>query len=173
MKRVNNTSKSLSNAPTIGNPSVPSMGGDRAKVHFKPVHPLNIFLKSHAISELDSRKAGIYKLERFSQGGKGSSEINLILSYRIKKTTYRILSYTKIKVGQQTTGKEGHVKISKRFFQTKTFKLIDLPKNVQDSINKNIVEFNTLYGEKLSITNDKKIKKEQKKKQGFFNGLDT
>lgn len=174
MKRTNSTFKAMTSQPTTNNPAVPSMGGERVKVHFKAIHELPNFIKSNNISELNSRKIGKYKLVEYGAKLGDNHRIYFILSYKIKRTKYIIKSGTKITDSKNPSIIiEGNIKISKGIFKTKKFKLNELPSDIVHSINAHITIFNDLYGDMLNMINTKTIKKEEKRKNKFFNGLDT
>lgn len=172
MKRVSNISKAIMSQPVTNNPAVPSLGGLKTKVAFKEIPALNNFVKSHTISELDTRKIGIYKLKKFYKYG--HKLVYFVFTYRLGRTRYTIRSCTKVKL-EKTPMKsiEGYVKISKSLFRTKKFQLNELPVNIVKSINDNITSFNTEYELNLREKAVKLQKRKEKKKTNFFEGLDT
>ena len=178
MKRVSSTSKGITNANQPSNIAVPSLQNPEKKDNFKPIPNLNNFIKSNVVFELNSRKKGIYKLKKYETGwpdGLGR-DTRLLLSYKLGKTSYKIHAFALVRrKGNRPAGREnleGSIKISKGLFNTKKFKLNELPTNIVTSINQNITKFNEEYGEVL-LSKEEKVKiKVVKKKTKFFEGLD-
>lgn len=170
MKRVTNTYKSITSQTTSDNPSVPSMGGEaKVTVHFTKMPSLTNFVKgTNWLSSMGfvDRKVGIYKLIIKESGAN--------LSYKLGKTKYTLSSYHLNTINKaQIKGREGYIVICKGIFSSKTFQVNELPKNIANSIEKNINQFNTEYGNKLDLINDIEFKAQQNKKNKFFDGLDT
>lgn len=172
MQRVNSTSKNMTSINQRANPAVPSLNNPSKPVNFKLIPNLNNFLKTITIMELEARAIKGYTLKKFVLGGKRSSDIYLVLFYRIGKTRYTIKSCRCIKIGSMVTVKEGSIVITKGLFNTREFKLQELPTNIVTSINENIRKFNEEYGKTLINLKAKVKIKSDKKKSNFFKGLD-
>ena len=172
MEKITNISKGLTSQETNTVPAVPSLAGKTIKIDFKPIPTLHNFVKSPSVTSIESRTAGKYQLTRYSHGGKGASDVRVVLSYKLGRTKYKITSYRKVKAEGKAGGNEGNIQITKNYFQTKEFKLVDLPKEVVDSVNSNIELFNGAYAIKLGEMELKRIEEEEKQSKGFFEGLD-
>ncbi len=174
MRRVNSTSKNMTNVGQQGNPAVPSLANPGKQTNFKIIPLLNNFVKSPSVLELDARKIGIYKLKKYNiKINKQHTQTQLILTYRLKKTRYKVYSFTLATVGNGKKNIEGRIEISKGLFKQKEFKLQELPANIVSSINENIVKFNEAYDKTLINLKERVKVKITKKKLNFFKGLDV
>lgn len=176
MERVN-INKALTSKDTSQTPNAPSLAGSKLKINIKPVPLSNNFIKSHATSEFESRRAGNGKLTKNVLKTNSPAKHVMkwvVLEYKVGKTKYIIKSCTKItanRLPMETV--EGNVTIVKSLFKRKTFKLKELPKNIIDSIDMNITAFNNEYEEDIRSKALAKINEEKNKHVSFFEGLDV
>ena len=172
MERVNqNSNLQKSNINRIV--ATPSLISGQKGVYIKPISPLNSFIKSNGIVDLENRTAGKYELKKFNIGTMHTEKKWLVLNYKIGKTKYKITSITTIQIpNRRIENKEGKIEITKGLWNTKIFKIGDLPKNIVDSINENINKFNEEWNDKVKKELDSKKKKVEDSKNKFFEELD-
>lgn len=166
---LSKSAKGVVNTPT------PSLAQGGKVVHIKPLPALNGIISNRAVTELESRSVGIYSLKRINSDCSGCARNYILFSYKLGKTRYNIESY---RITKPDKGREvltaGNIIISKGMFnEARKFELIDLPKNIVDSINEHINRFNKEYNDKVGLEINYKLQKQKSDKSIFFEGLDT
>lgn len=178
MERIN-INKALTSKDNQQPPNAPSLCGVSITVAIKPIPILQNLVKSQVGSTLESRKIGKYKLINYEMKRNMTIGVctfkHTLLTYKLGKTKYEIKSLTYITKpkGRPAEKIEGEITIIKGLFKKKMFKIAELPKNIIESINENIVIFNQEYEASLIAKKTSKLIEAKQKEQSFFEGLDV
>ena len=164
MERVN-INKSLTSKEIGQVPNAPSLAGSKVKTGVVPIPLLINFVKGKGNTFLGNRRVGIYKLSQ------RDNKHSKIITYKLGTTTYIIRSFHLIKMDKSSVSKEGYIIIKKGIFNKKKLMINELPKEVVDSINNNIKQFNIEYDNKVALGMLEKIDKEANKEKEFFEDL--